>query len=47
MEKETPKNITLNLTLFPLADSAGSLWLAMPTTDGNAHRGSTQTGIVL
>lgn len=47
MEEETPKNITLNLTLFPLADSAGYLWLTMPTTDGNTHHGSTQPGIVL
>lgn len=47
MEKKTPKNITLNLILFPLADSAGYLWLTMLTTDGNAHRGSTHTGMVL
>lgn len=47
LRKETPKNITLNLTLFPLAESAGYLWLTMPTTDGNAHHGSTWTGIVL
>lgn len=47
MEKEIPKSISLNLTLFALSHSAGYLWLTMLVTDVNTFNDSTRTGIVL
>lgn len=47
MEKEIPKSISLNLTLFALSGSAGYLWLTMLLTEGNPFNSSILTGIIL
>lgn len=47
MEKEIPKSISLNVTLFALSDPAGYLWLTTLITDVNTVYGSPWTGIVL